>query len=156
MSFEKLEVEAQEIIARYEFPKAAMLPLLWLVQENQGYVSLESESWVAGLLDVSRTEVREAVSFYNMFHTEPVGRRELRICTSLPCLLRGSGQVMREIQEELGISPGETTPDGEVTLTEVECLCACELSPMGQLDEAFVGPLDSETLDTVVKKALGK
>jgi len=155
MSFEKLEVEAQEIIARYEFPKAAMLPLLWLVQENQGYVSLESESWVAGLLDVSRTEVREAVSFYNMFHTEPVGRRELRICTSLPCLLRGSGQVMREIQEELGISPGETTPDGEVTLTEVECLCACELSPMGQLDEAFVGPLDHyETLETVVQTAL--
>ncbi len=155
MSFEKLEVEAQEIIARYEFPKAAMLPLLWLVQENQGYVSLESESWVAGLLDVSRTEVREVVSFYNMFHTEPVGRRELRICTSLPCLLRGSGQVMREIQEELGISPGETTPDGEVTLTEVECLCACELSPMGQLDEAFVGPLDHyETLETVVQTAL--
>ena len=154
MSFEHLDAEAREIIALYEFPKAATLPLLWLVQENQGYVSLESEGWVAQHVGVTRTEVREVVSFYTMFHTQPVGRRELKICTSLPCLLRGSGEVLQTVKDRFGISPGETTSDGLVTLTEVECLCACEMSPMGQLDEDFVGPFDAETLETVMQAAV--
>jgi len=149
-----LEGKAAEILERYEYPKAAMLPLLWLVQENQGYVAPDAEVWVAGILGVSRSKVREAVSFYNMFHTEPVGRRELRVCTSLPCMLRGAGDVLAQIEKKLNIRPGETTPGGEVTLTEVECLCACEMAPMAQLDERFVGPLEGETVAAIVKDAL--
>ena len=114
----------------------------------------DAEVWVAGILGVSRSKVREAVSFYNMFHTEPVGRRELRVCTSLPCMLRGAGDVLDQIENALNIRPGETTPEGEVTLTEVECLCACEMSPMAQLDERFVGPLEGETVDAIIKDAL--
>ena len=154
MKLSDLEPRAAEILQLYEQPKAAMLPLLWLVQENQGYVSQEAEAWVGRTLSVARSHVREAVSFYNMFHTKPVGRRELRVCTSLPCLLRGSGRVLEQIKEHLKISPGETTPGQEVTLTEVECLCACEMSPMAQLDETFIGPLEGETLDTVLEAAL--
>ena len=149
-----LDTKANKILLRYEQPKAAMLPLLWLVQENQGYVSAEAEAWVGRMLGVARSHVREAVSFYNMFHTKPVGRRELRVCTSLPCLLRGAGELMDRIKETLKIGPGETTPDGEVLLTEVECLCACEIAPMAQLDERFVGPLVEETLETVLRAAL--
>ena len=126
-----LEGKAEEILQRYEYPKAAMLPLLWLVQENLSYVAPDAEVWVAGILRVSRSKVREVVSFYNMFHTEPVGRRELRVCTSLPCMLRGAGELLERIEKELNIRPGETTAGGEVTLTEVECLCACEMSPHG-------------------------
>jgi NADH-quinone oxidoreductase subunit F len=154
MSLEHLDVKAQEILQLYEYPKAAMLPLLWLVQESEGYIALDSEVWVAGHVGVGRSQVREVVSFYTMFHDHPVGRREVRICTSLPCLLRGSGRVMERIQEQLGIAPGETTANGEVTLTEVECLCACELSPMGQLDEHFTGPLDDGALDALLRAAL--
>ena len=154
MKLAELEGKAAEIVGRYEVPKAAMLPLLWLVQENQGWVSPEAETWVGRTLGVARSHVREAVSFYNMFHTAPVGRRELRVCTSLPCLLRGSGDVLQRIRDRLRIDPGATTTGGEVTLTEVECLCACEMSPMAQLDEAFVGPLDGETLDTILLSAL--
>jgi NADH-quinone oxidoreductase subunit F len=149
-----LEDRAAEILQLYEVPKAAMLPLLWLVQENQGYVAPDAEVWAAGILDVSRSQVREAVSFYNMFHTEPVGRRELRVCTSLPCMLRGAAEVLDQIEKKLNIRPGETTPGGEVTLTEVECLCACEMSPMAQLDERFVGPLEGTTVDTIIQDAL--
>ncbi|MCP3915737.1 MAG: NADH-quinone oxidoreductase subunit NuoF [bacterium] len=154
-----LEPRAREIIALYEYPKAAMLPLLWLVQENEGYVSCKAEAWVARMLGVALARVREVVSFYNMFHTQPVGRRELRVCTSLPCVLRGSGELMRRIQRELKIAPGETTPGGEVTLTEVECLCACEMAPMAQLDERFVGPVqldaasEGATVATLVQDA---
>ena len=154
MNLAELEGRAGEILRRYESRRAAMLPLLWLVQENQGHVSQEAEAWVGRILGVARSHVREVVSFYHMFHIEPVGRRELRVCTSLPCRLRGSGEVLARIQEKLKVRPGETTPDQKVTVTEVECLCACEMSPMAQLDETFVGPLDAPTLDAVLRAAL--
>lgn len=153
MSLSALEPKAREIIGRYEVPKAALLPLLWLVQENQGYISEEAEAWVGRLLGVARSHVREAVSFYSMYHTRPVGRRELRVCTSLPCRLRGAREVLEQIQERLATAPGQTTPGGEITLTEVECLCACEMAPMAQLDETFVGPLDRATLETLLAAA---
>ncbi len=154
MILSELEGRAAEILRRYESPRAAMLPLLWLVQDNLGHVSPEAEAWVGRTLGVARSHVREAVSFYHMFHTEPVGRRELRVCTSLPCRLRGSSEVLARIEERLQIRPGETTPDRKVTLTEVECLCACEMSPMAQLDESFVGPLDGGTLEALLGNAL--
>ena len=154
MKLADLEPRAEEILELYEQPKAAMLPLLWLVQENQGYVSQEAEIWVGRILGVARSQVREAVSFYTMFHTQAVGRRELRVCTSLPCRLRGSSEVLDQIRERLKIGPGETTSGQEVTLTEVECLCACEMSPMAQLDETFTGPLNEEALDLLLRTAL--
>jgi NADH-quinone oxidoreductase subunit F len=150
----ELTAKANGILQLYEHPRAAMLPLLWLVQENQGFISQEAEAWVGRTLGVAPSHVREVVSFYNMFHTKPVGRHELRLCTSLPCLLRGAGNVLDRIKERLKINPGETTPGQEVTLTEVECLCACEMSPMAQLDQAFVGPLEGPTLDSVIQAAL--
>src|SRR5262245_56375291 len=133
-----------------------MLPLLWLVQQNQGYISPGAEAWVGRLTGVSISHVREVVSFYNMFHTEPVGRRELRVCTSLPCLLRGAQDLLERITERLKIRPGETTPGQEVTLTEVECLCACEMAPMAQLDQRFVGPLEGETVESLIQDALSE
>ena len=154
MKLSNLEHRAAEILQLYEQPKAAMLPLLWLVQENQGYVSQEAEAWVGDILGVALSHVREAVSFYTMFHTQPVGRRELRVCTSLTCALRGSGDILDQIKERLKIGVGGTTPGREVTLTEVECLCACEMSPMAQLDETFIGPLEGETVDAVLRAAL--
>jgi NADH-quinone oxidoreductase subunit F len=146
VNFAELEVQAGEILRRYEYPRAAMLPLLWLVQQKHGYVCPEAEAWVGQLVGVSTAHVREVVSFYTMFHTRPVGRRELRVCTSLPCVLRGAKEVLEQIEQRLNIRPGETTPGGEVTLTEVECLCACEMAPMAQLDKDFIGPLDAGTL----------
>jgi NADH-quinone oxidoreductase subunit F len=150
----ELEPEARKIIARYDQRRAATLPLLWLVQERLGYISPEAERWVGDLVGTTVSHVREVVSFYTMYRTAPIGRRELRVCTSLPCLLRGSTEVLQEIEKRLHIRPGQTTADGELTLTEVECLCACEISPMAQLDEQFVGPLDPPTLDGLLKLAV--
>ena len=137
----ELDPQAREIIARYDQRRAAMLPLLWLVQHHLGFVSSESEHWVARQLGIAVSHVREVVSFYTMFRTKPGGRRELRICTSLPCVLRGADAVLSALERQLGIRAGETTADGELTISEVECLCACEMAPMGQLDEDFIGPL---------------
>ena len=154
MKLSELGGQAQQILNLYEHPKAALLPLLWLVQQKQGYLAPEAEAWVGTLVGVSVSHVREVVSFYNMFRTKPAGRRELRVCTSLPCLLRGSDGLLDRIKESLQISPGETTPGQEVTLTEVECLCACEMAPMAQLDERFVGPLEGEAVNTILHDAL--
>ena len=158
MTLASLEPQAREIIQRYEKPPAAVLPLLWLVQENFGHVASEAEHWVSNLVGIAVSHVREVVSFYSMFRTTAAGRRELRVCTSLPCLLRGAGEVLSQIEDRLKIKSGETTLGGELTLTEVECLCACELAPMAQLDEQFVGPLNHDTgaLEGVLREALRK
>jgi NADH-quinone oxidoreductase subunit F len=127
-----------------------------LVQENFGYISSEAEFWVGSLVGLAVSHVREVVSFYTMFRTRPAGRRELRVCTSLPCLLRGAEDVLDQLKDRLNIGPGETTLGGELTLTEVECLCACEIAPMAQLDEQFVGPLNlnAGTLEAILLEAL--
>lgn len=157
MNLAALEPHAHEILARYDEPRAAMLPLLWLVQENVGHIPGEAELWVGRLLGVAVSHVREVVSFYSMLRTRPAGRRELRVCTSLPCMLRGAEHVLARFEARLGIGPGETTADGQFTLTEVECLCACEMAPMVQLDEQFIGPLDGadEIFDAVLGETSG-
>jgi NADH-quinone oxidoreductase subunit F len=133
-----------------------MLPLLWLVQEHFGHISSEAEFWVGRRLGVAVSHVREVVSFYSMFRTGPAGRCELRVCTSLPCLLLGAERILAHLEDRLKIKPGETTADGTLTLTEVECLCACEIAPMAQLDEQFVGPLsvDDGSLSALLQDAL--
>jgi NADH-quinone oxidoreductase subunit F len=142
VNFAALDAEAVTIIERYDERRAAMLPLLWLVQHKAGFIAPDAERWVSAHVGVAPSHVHEVVSFYTMFRTAPAGRRELSVCTSLPCMLRGAGDVLARLERDLGISPGETTADGEVTLTEVECLCACEIAPMAQLDDDFIGPLD--------------
>jgi NADH-quinone oxidoreductase subunit F len=151
-----LEPRAREIIHRYDEPRAAVLPLLWLAQETFGHISSEAEFWVGRLSGVAVSHIREVVSFYTMFRTRAAGRRELRVCTSLPCMLRGAKDVLAQLEDRWSIRPGETTPDGELTLTEVECLCACDVAPMAQLDDQFVGPLEARTLETVVRRSLGQ
>ncbi|MBM2836942.1 MAG: nuoF [candidate division NC10 bacterium] len=158
MNLAALEPQAREIIQRYDEPRAAVLPLLWLVQETFGHISSDAEFWVGRLVGLAVSHVREVVSFYTMFRTKASGRRELRVCTSLPCMLRGAEDVLAQLRDRLNIGPGETTAGGELTLTEVECLCACEIAPMAQLDEQFVGPLSPESgvLDAMVREALSK
>jgi NADH-quinone oxidoreductase subunit F len=158
VSLTALEAPAREIIRRYDEPRAAVLPLLWLVQKQVGHISPEAERWVGNLVGITVSHVREVVSFYSMFRTRAGGRRELRVCTSLPCLLRGAGEVLANLETRLNIRPGETTTSGELTLTEVECLCACEIAPMAQLDEQFVGPLEPKGngLDAILRVALGE
>jgi NADH-quinone oxidoreductase subunit F len=155
VTLQTLDVQAREILQRYDERRAAVLPLLWLVQNRFGHVSPEAEHWVAGLAGMAVSHVHEVVSFYTMFRTRPGGRCEVRVCTSLPCRLRGADRVLREFEELLQVRPGQTTADGAVTLTEVECLCACELAPMAQLEARFVGPLDDEAVKRAARAAAG-
>ncbi len=141
----------RELQATYPDKRAALLPVLRLAQESFGWISPEVETYVAGLFGLSPAHVHEVVTFYTLFFTQPVGRHVLAVCHNLSCSLVGAEDALTYLQERLGIEPGETTPDGRVTLLRVECLCACEVAPMMQVDDEFVGPLTRETIDRVLE-----
>ncbi|MBI4313311.1 MAG: NAD(P)H-dependent oxidoreductase subunit E [Candidatus Omnitrophica bacterium] len=147
----QFEKDAAEIMARYDQKKAATLPLLHLVQEKIGYIPPEGEQWVSEKVGVAIVHIREVVSFYTMFRTKAIGKHHIQVCTNLPCVLRGAEQVMAYLKERLGIDAGQTTPDGKFTLSSVECLCACEIAPMCQVNDRYIGPLDRAAVDKLLQ-----
>jgi NADH-quinone oxidoreductase subunit E len=144
--------EVRRLQGLYPDRRAALLPVLRLAQETFGHISPEVETHVAELFDLSPAHVHEVVTFYTLFFQVPVGRHVLSVCHNLTCSLLGAEELLAHLQARLGIEPGETTPDGRVTLFRVECLCACEMAPMMQVDDEFVGPLTRERLDAVLAR----
>jgi NADH-quinone oxidoreductase subunit E len=142
--------EVRRLQGLYPAPGAALLPVLRMAQETFGHVSRDVETYVAGLFDLTPAHVHEVVTFYTLFFQRPVGRHVLSVCHNLSCSMLGAEAAIAYLQERLGIEAGETTADGRVTLLRVECLCACEIAPMMQVDEAYVGPLDRATIDRVL------
>ena len=143
--------EVRRLQALYPSPRAALLPVLRMAQETFGHISLEAERYVAALFGLSPAHVHEVVTFYTLFFRKPVGRHVLCVCHNLSCTLMGGEDVIAYLEGRLGIEAGETTPDGRITLLRVECLCACEMAPMMQVDDAYVGPLTRETIDRVLE-----
>ena len=145
-----LREPAEAILAKYEEKRAALLPLLHLVQQTFGRITPEAEEWAAGLIGITPAHVHEVVTFYTLYHRGPVGRTHIQVCQNIACALRGGREIMAAISERLGIRPGETTSDGAFTLSAVECLCACEAAPAMQVNDRYVGPITPETIDTLV------
>ncbi len=127
---EEMLKEAENIIAQYPQRKAAIMPLLWLVQERFGYIPNEAIAEVAELTGTTPIHVEAVVKFYEMFHEHPVGKCQLMLCTNVSCLLHGADKTLQKLKEVLGIDVGETTTDGLFTLEEVECLAACDKAPV--------------------------
>jgi NADH-quinone oxidoreductase E subunit len=129
----------QEVVARYppEQKRSAVLPALYLVQHQQGYVTASAMRYVAGLLDMTPADVEDVVSFYTMFYTRPVGKFVLQVCRTLSCALNGAERVTESLSEKLGIRPGQTDPSGTFTLLEVECLGACDRAPVVMVNDAW-------------------
>ena len=113
--FDTLLSEAQTIVARYEQKRAAMLPVLRLVQERMGHITTQAEEWVGQLLGVAPSHVHEVVTFYSLYHQQPVGQYHVQVCHNIACALRGASGCLASISERLGIQPGETTTDGRYT-----------------------------------------
>ena len=142
--------KVDEIVARYPEPKAAILPVLWEVQRRKGWVDLESEGWVAERLGTSPAHVHGCVTFYTMYKQKPSGRYHVQVCTNLSCMLRGADELLRHIENHLGISAGEITPDGKFSLVKVECLGSCGTAPMFQLNDDYHEDQTPETTDRVL------
>jgi len=150
---ENLE-KAKEIIARYPEGRqaSAVLPLLHLAQQQHGgWLPKAALDHVADLLGMPRIRVYEVATFYDMFNLEPVGRIQVRVCTTTPCWLRGSDEVLRACREVLGVEPGESTPDGRFYLREFECLGACANAPVMWIDDDYYEDLDYERTKRVLE-----
>lgn len=153
-STEKLE-KVKEIIARYPEgkQKSALIPLLHLAQDEfGGWLDVPVMDYVAELLQLKPIEVYEVASFYTMFNLMPMGKHLLEVCQTGPCMLRGSDDIIKYIEEKLGIKPGETTPDGLFTLKPTECLGACGYAPMMQLGKHYREHLTREKMDALIEE----
>lgn len=129
--------QIQAILSKYPegYRRAAVMPLLHLAQSEYGHLGTEAVDDVAGILGLDPTEVAHLIKFYTLFHDRPEGKCHVQVCTDLPCALRGAETFAKELSERLGISFGETTDDGMVTLEEVMCLAACDRAPMMQVQD---------------------
>ncbi len=152
----EMEAEAQRIIAKYPPGRqaSAVLPLLYLVQRQEGWVPPAALDRVADYLGMPPIRVYEVATFYTMFNLKPVGRHHVQVCTNLSCWLRGSDAIVDAVQERFGIRIGETTADGEVTLSEVECMGACVNAPMMQVGDDFYEDLTADTALKVIEDLL--
>jgi NADH-quinone oxidoreductase subunit E len=125
---------AEELIARYPQRRSALLPILFLLQAEDGYVSPAGVAQVAQLLGLTKAEVGAVATFYTMFRRRPVGRYLVSVCKTLPCQLRGSREISAAIAERLEVPLGGTDQSGMVTVEEVECLAACDGAPVVQVN----------------------
>ena len=135
---EKHPKEVKQILARYpaEFKRSAVMPLLYLAQRDEGYITKAAMQDIADLLEMGVTEVGALMGFYTLFHDKKEGKYRMQVCTDLPCALRGADEFMNTLCANLGIKVGETTPDGLITLEAVTCLAACDKAPMFQIQKA--------------------
>ena len=129
----------EEIVQRYpaDRRRSAVLPALYLVQDQLGYITVNAMRYVAGILGITPADVEDVVSYYTMFYTKPVGKYVLSVCRTLSCALNGAERVTEEICHALHIKPGETDPTGTFTLLEVECLGACDKAPVIMVNDAW-------------------
>ncbi|KAF8710330.1 Thioredoxin-like [2Fe-2S] ferredoxin, partial [Rhizoctonia solani] len=150
---ENLKV-AEETIAKYppQYKKAAVIPLLDLAQrQNKGWTSISAMNYVAELLEMPPMRVYEVATFYTMFNREPIGTNFIQVCTTTPCMLRGSTEILETVKSHLGgIKVGDTTKDGKFTLAEVECLGACSNAPMLAMNDDFYEDLTPETTKKIL------
>lgn len=137
MLAEKFRSEIDNILAKYptEERRSAVMPLLFLAQQEYGSITKEAIEEIANLLSLDATQVASLVGFYTLFHEEPGGRYRIQVCTDLPCALRGADAFAEDLCQRLGIQLGETTSDGLITVEEVKCLAACDRAPMFQLQD---------------------
>jgi NADH-quinone oxidoreductase subunit E len=131
-------------IAKYPKPRGALLPALHIVHAEHGFVSSESARELAQIFQIRPFEVMEVVSFYNMFHATQQPRHQVRVCTNLPCSLRGARDLLHRLEAHLGVRSGEATSDGRIRLGHEECLGACAYAPMMRVDQQYHEDLDVE------------
>jgi NADH-quinone oxidoreductase subunit E len=141
---------AYEIIGRYPRPKSALIPILHLAQEQDGFVAQDAMKHIAELVGVTPAEVFGTASFYEMFKFEPVGKYLLNICGTMSCALMGAEELMHHAEKRLGIKAGSTTPDGLITLEHAECQAACTEAPCLQVNYRYRFKMTPAELDTLI------
>ena len=133
----RLDPDAAEIVSRYPHSRSALLPLLHLVQAEEGYLSDDGIAYCAGKLGLTETEVVAVASYYTMYKRHPVGEYHVGVCTNTLCAIMGGDQILANLREHLGVGDDEPTPDGKVSLEHVECNAACDYAPVVMVNWEF-------------------
>jgi len=141
----------QEIVKEYPNSKSALIPALYIAQrEYGGWLPREAMVEVAEELDLPESHVYGVASFYSMFYRKPVGENLVQVCTTSPCKLRGADHIVECFKKRLGLNAGETSADNKFTFVEVECLAACDVAPMAQINEDYFVNLTEEKVDEII------
>jgi len=152
VSTAEFDAQVRKLATRYPDSKTAILPALRLAQEqNDGWLDTESFERVGEALGLTPAYCKAVATFYDMFHLAPVGRHSIEVCTNLSCALSGAQQVVDAFESELGIKPGETTEDGEITLRTVECLGGCGYATVVSVDNRYRQFVKPEDVPAIVE-----
>jgi NADH-quinone oxidoreductase E subunit len=146
----EIRARARELIALYPHPRSALIPVCHLAQEQDGWLRPEAIDEIAELVGVTPAEVVGTASFYDMLHTEPVGRYVVAVCTNIACMLRGAEELLAHLEDHLGVGVGGTTADGMFTLEDAECLADCGRAPCLQVNHRFFGDVRVEEAERLV------
>ncbi len=148
----KYEERINHHIAKYETKRSAVMPLLYIAQEEYGWVNQDGINEVAQLLNLDPTQVKSIAGFYTMYSEKPKGVYWLQVCTDLPCALQGADDFHAWLKEELGVEEGGTSADGMFTVEHVMCLAACDKAPMLQCNFRYVEDLDQDKMRELLAK----
>jgi len=146
----RLDADAAQIIAKYPRPRSALLPLLHLVQSEEGYVSADGITYCAEKFGLTEAEVTAVVSFYTMYKRRPVGEYHVGVCTNTLCAIMGGDQIFAELREHLDVGNDETTPDGTIVLEHVECNAACDYAPVVMVNWEFFDNMNPQSARQLV------
>ena len=138
------------LLEKYPNKAAGLLPVLYIAQAQEGWVSDEAMAAVAKACDVPEVRAREVATFYTMYNKKPVGKYHIQVCTNISCSLMGSKHIYEYLSNKLGVKAGETTKDKLFTLSKVECLGSCGTAPMMQVNDQFYEDLTPEKVDTIL------
>ncbi len=141
---------AEALVALYPERRSALIPLCHLAQEQDGWLRPEAISEIGELCGVTAAEVKGTATFYDMLHTEPVGKYVVALCTNIACMLGGALELLEHAESTLGVRAGGTTSDGVFTLHEAECLADCDKTVCVQVNHRYVGAQSSATFDALV------
>jgi NADH-quinone oxidoreductase subunit E len=144
----KSEIEA--ILAKYASPRSAVLPLLYIAQDQYGHLTPDAIREVAAILDLPPTDVFEVVGFYTLFYNRPVGAWMIQVCDDVPCCYLGAEELVQALKDSLGISEEQTTPDGMFTFQRVKCLAACDRAPVLQANLDYVYDVTADKAETLL------
>lgn len=146
----EVEAEIDRHLAKYPVARSAILPLMFIVQRERGYLDPPGVAYLAKRLALRITDIWEVATFYSMIQTEPVGKYHIQICKTLSCKILGEPRITEHVCNKLGIKPGETTADGRFTVSLVECLGSCGTAPMLQIGFDYHENLTSEKVDQLL------
>ncbi len=146
----EVETEIDRHLAKYPLRRSAILPLMFIVQRERGYLDPPGVAYLAKRLNLRITDIWEVATFYSMIHLNPIGKYHIQVCKTLSCKLLGSDKITEHCSDKLGIKIGETTADGRFSLSEVECLGSCGTAPMFQINFAYHESLTPEKVDQIL------